>query len=105
MNRKMWKVIAPIEARNGGGKFWSRCGSAFTNKDQSINIYLDTIPVRGEITLQLREITEEELRQNAERRALSPRATESHVADRHAAGFASAPVVAEESFHSNVAPF
>jgi hypothetical protein len=64
----MYKVICPIERRDGG-KFWMRVGSAFTNKDDSINIYLDAVPTRGETTLQLRELTEEELRAGADKRA------------------------------------
>lgn len=68
MLKRMYKVISPIERRDGG-KFWMRCGSAYTNKDESINIYLDAVPVGKEVTLQLRELTEEELRERAEKRA------------------------------------
>jgi hypothetical protein len=68
----MFKVISPIE-KDGGGTFWLRCGSAFVNKDNSINIYLDAMPLRtkqGEgVKLQLRELTDEELRERAEKRA------------------------------------
>lgn len=65
---KMFKVISPIEKQNGT-KFWMRCGSAFTNKDESINVYLDALPLMGkEVTLQLRELTEEDLRERAEKR-------------------------------------
>jgi len=69
LQKRMYKVISPIERRDGG-KFWMRVGSGFTNKDDSINIYLDAIPARGtEITLQLRELTEEDLRQRGEKRS------------------------------------
>jgi hypothetical protein len=55
----MFKVISPVEKR-GGGTFWMRIGSAFTNKDDSINIYLDALPKNFQ--LQLREFDEEDLR-------------------------------------------
>jgi hypothetical protein len=55
----MFKVISPIE-KKGGGQWWMRVGSAFTNKDDSINIYLDAWPKNFQ--LQLRELDEEDLR-------------------------------------------
>src|SRR5689334_5133862 len=70
-NKPRYKVITPIE-RNGA-KYWMRLGSAFTNSDNSINIYLDAVPVtpspKGGLALQIRELTAEELRENAEKRA------------------------------------
>ena len=66
MQKKMFKVISPIERRNGE-KFWTRCGTAFTNKDDSINIYLDVMPLGKDVTLQLRELTEEDLTPRADR--------------------------------------
>jgi hypothetical protein len=70
-NKRIYKVITPIE-RNGA-KYWMRLGSAFTNADNSINIYLDAVPLtpspKGGVTLQIRELTAEELRENAEKRA------------------------------------
>ena len=63
MQKKMFKVITPIEKANGGGKYWMRLGTAFTNKDESINVYLDAIPVnQKEWTLQLREMDEEDFK-------------------------------------------
>lgn len=70
VHKRMYKVISPLERRDGG-KFWQRCGTAYTNKDESINVYLDVIPTKADFTLQLRELTEEELRNNSERRASS----------------------------------
>jgi len=71
-DKRMYKVISPVE-KDGGGTFWLRCGSAFVNKDNSINVYLDALPLRtkpGEgVKLQLREYTDEELRERAEKRA------------------------------------
>ncbi len=55
---RMFKVIVPIEKKDGT-KFWMRVGSAFPNKDASINVYLDAIPV-GQNCLQIREMTDED---------------------------------------------
>ena len=76
--KKMFKVICPME-RNGH-KWWMRVGSGFPNKDDSINIYLDVVPTHAGFTLQLREYTEEDLRQSAERR----NARGGHTGPRHA---------------------
>jgi hypothetical protein len=70
--KRMYKVISPIERKDGSGKYWLRCGSAFLNKDLSINVYIDALPLAGQkdgVTLQLREYTEDELRERAEKRA------------------------------------
>lgn len=63
MQKKMFKVITPIDKGNGKDKYWMRLGTAFTNKDDSINVYLDAIPVnQKEWTLQLREMEEEDFK-------------------------------------------
>jgi hypothetical protein len=90
--RKMFKVLCPMESRTGH-KWWMRLGSAFMNKDASINIYLDAMPTKPGSTLQLREMTDEDIRQSNERRAAFqlPRNTNAvsaagagdHVASRH----------------------
>ena len=67
MTHKKWKVISPIEKKDGSVAYWARLGNAHTNKDESINVYLDTLPTNGK--LQLREFTEDELRERSERRA------------------------------------
>ena len=63
--KKMYKVISPIE-KKGGGTYWIRLGSAFTNRDDSINIYLDAVPApngkSARFELQIRELSEEDLR-------------------------------------------
>jgi hypothetical protein len=86
--KKMFKVLCPMEGRNGN-KWWMRLGTGFPNKDESINIYLDAIPTHAGFTLQLREVTEEDMRQNAERRAaFPPRANVAagHAGVRHEGG-------------------
>ena len=67
--KTMFKVVSPIKKKNGEGDYWMRCGTAFTNKDNSINVYLDAVPTQPQFTLQLRELTEEDFARSAERRA------------------------------------
>ena len=72
-NKRMFKVISPVEKRDGG-KWWMRCGIGYRNKDESINMYIDSLPITAgkdgkPLTLQLREMTEEEMRERSEKRA------------------------------------
>ena len=60
LQKRMFKVLSPIPKKDGG-TYWMRTGSAFTNKDESINVFLDAIP-RGEWKFQLRELDAEDLR-------------------------------------------
>lgn len=69
LQKKMFKVIAPMK-KHDGGTWWLRCGTGFENKDNSINVHIDALPVGQEkITLQIRELTADELRERADRRA------------------------------------
>jgi hypothetical protein len=68
-NKKMFKVMCPIE-RKDGSTFWMRVGSAFPNKDDSVNVYLDVLPANQK--LQLRELTEDDLRERDQRRGARP---------------------------------
>lgn len=52
--RKM--TVFSIKKTSGGGTFWSRAGSAFVNRDGSLNVYLDVLPMHG--TLHLREVAD-----------------------------------------------
>jgi hypothetical protein len=67
--KRMFKVLSPIPKKDGG-TWWMRLGSAFTNKDDSINVYLDAIPKDGKF--QLRELDESDLREREGRRSPSP---------------------------------
>jgi hypothetical protein len=49
---KGWKVVYTVVER-GEKRFWLRVGTAFVNRDQSINVKLDAAPTNG--TLQIRE--------------------------------------------------
>ncbi len=88
MQNKMYKVLTPIMKRDGGSWFM-KIGSGYTNKDDSINLYLDAVPVgvapgKG-MTLQIRELDETDLRQRESRRSggdlAAPSATASHAGE------------------------
>lgn len=69
LQKRTFKVMAAIPKRDGG-HFWMRCGAAHTNKDDSINIYLDVVPKDFKFTL--RELDEEDLRKREAYRASHP---------------------------------
>lgn len=73
VQKKMYKVLTPIQKHDGTGSWFMKIGSGFTNKDDSINLYVDVIPVgiapgKG-MTLQIRELDENDLRQREASRA------------------------------------
>ncbi len=68
--KKMYKVISPVQGKNGDTVYWMRIGSAFENKDDSLNVYLDAFPKTFQ--LQIREITDEDRRRSDELRASRP---------------------------------
>ncbi len=65
-DKRTFKVLAPI-AKQDGGQFWIRCGTAHLNRDNSINVYLDVMPKDFKLTL--RELDEEDLRKREAYRA------------------------------------
>lgn len=72
-DKKMFKILCPIEMKDGG-TYWMRVGNGFENTDGSLNLHLIAMPVAGlakndGIKLQLREYTEAERRERAEKRA------------------------------------
>jgi hypothetical protein len=50
-SRRPWAAYNVVE--KGGRRYWNRVGSAFHNRDGSMNIYLDALPRDGKI--QIRE--------------------------------------------------
>lgn len=51
---KRLDVFTVREAQKEGAKpFWVRVGQAYTNKDGSLSVYLDALPINGK--LQIRE--------------------------------------------------
>src|SRR5688500_17461275 len=67
--QKMFKVIVPIE-RKDGKTHWLRVGTAFPNRDESINLYLDVMPMDKK--LQIRELDEDDLRGRGRRDSNDP---------------------------------
>lgn len=59
MLKKTFKVLAMIPKKDGG-THWIRVGTAYLNKDDSINAYVDAFPREGK--LQIRELDEDDLR-------------------------------------------
>lgn len=59
LQKRTFKVMAAIPKRDGG-HWWMKCGSGHTNKDDSINVYLDAVP--RDLKFTLRELDEEDLR-------------------------------------------
>ncbi|MDB4958170.1 MAG: hypothetical protein JWO36_5739 [Myxococcales bacterium] len=55
-NRKRFDVLQPLE-RKDRGTYWMRVGTAFENRDGSLNLYLDALPLTGK--LQVREARDE----------------------------------------------
>jgi hypothetical protein len=51
--RKPWAAYNIIDRGEGKTKIWSRIGSAWRNRDGSMNIILDSFPLGGK--LQIRE--------------------------------------------------
>jgi hypothetical protein len=64
--KRTFKVMAAIPKRDGG-YWWMRCGAGHTNKDDSINVYLDAIP--RDLKFTLRELDEEDLKRRDAYRA------------------------------------
>ena len=52
-NPKNKRVAYTVVERSEGKSYWLRVGTAFENRDGSLNVYLDAIPVNGR--LQIRE--------------------------------------------------
>ena len=55
---KMLFVYTIVEKENMEKSFWVKIGTAFENRDGSINVYLDAYPVNGK--LHIREKKEEQ---------------------------------------------
>jgi hypothetical protein len=52
-NRRAVFVITERVTQDGSRTFWTRVGAAFDNRDGSVTVKLDALPVSG--TLQIRE--------------------------------------------------
>ena len=58
------KDVFTIVERKDQKPFWLRIGTAFVNKDESLNVYLDALPVNRE--LHIRESKPKEAAEAAE---------------------------------------
>ena len=67
--RKPWAAYNIIDRGEGKTKIWSRIGSAWTNRDGSMNIVLDSFPLGGRL-----QIREDDREPRGERGALAEKA-------------------------------
>lgn len=44
-----WRTVYTIVERSGHKKIWLRIGLAFVNRDGSLNVKLDAVPVSGQL--------------------------------------------------------
>ena len=74
-NGKRFKVLAIMPKSDGSGDYFTRIGTGFENKDSSINLYVDLVPVANgkNIKLQVRELDENDLKK---RESYSSRTTD-----------------------------
>jgi hypothetical protein len=69
-NSKRFKVLAIMPKSDGTGDYFTRVGSAFENKDSSINVYMELLPLgMKQVKLQIRELTDQDLRERDAYRA------------------------------------
>jgi hypothetical protein len=50
-NQGNMKTVYTIVERGPGKSFWTKVGVGFTNRDGSINLHLDAIPVNGRLQI------------------------------------------------------
>jgi len=87
-DQKNMKSVYTVVDR-GGKSFWVRIGVGFTNRDGSLNLRLDAIPVNG--TLQVREWEPYEKRAESPEAATRPRSRPAEGARRNGPGSESTP--------------
>jgi len=98
--RRSYKVLAAIQRFDGQGEWLMRIGSAFQNRDDSINIYLDALPLagsNGKVRLQIRELDATDLARREQYRASHAAAARGH----DPAAFAPPPSVASPATTAN----
>lgn len=60
LQKRMFKVLGIVPKANGTS-YWTRIGTGWLNRDNSINLKMDYYPAQG-IDIQVREMTEDDLR-------------------------------------------
>lgn len=71
--KKRFNVVSPVE-RKDGKTFWVRIGVGYANRDNSINMYLDALPVNQRLQLRIAD-DDEKLASDGSRRPPSVRAS------------------------------
>ena len=71
--------IAYVVTQRGTHKYWTRIGAAFVNRDGSINVKLDAVPVNGEI--HVRDYVPRDEREDMSSPALLKKAGNGHGED------------------------
>ncbi len=59
MTVKIKDVYAVTKRRDGDKTSWARVGVAFVNKDDSINVILDALPVEGRLNIRDRVLKQQ----------------------------------------------
>jgi len=72
-------VYTIVERERDGRKFWVRIGTAFKNRDGSLNVALDALPANG--TLHIREMRNHAVVDGAGEPMHDPAVTEREDAD------------------------
>lgn len=65
-NKKRFNVYSIAQKNNANGAIWARAGTAFTNRDGSLNIYLDVLPLEGQLHLREAVVKRDEAQVPAE---------------------------------------
>jgi hypothetical protein len=81
-NPRGMKLVYTIVERKDGKSFWTRIGAAFTNRDGSLTLKLDAIPIGG--TMQVRD--------------WEPRDADREARASSQAGFGAGPTLARAQF-------
>lgn len=53
-------VVYTVKDKEGGGSWWTKIGTAKKNKDDSLNVYLDALPLDGKLVIRKEEKRERE---------------------------------------------
>jgi hypothetical protein len=76
--RTMKKVLCPMTNEKTNKTYWLRIGSAFPNRDGSLNVYLDAYPANGK--LQIRDMDARDFGRNSFGETDAPPSTEPDAA-------------------------
>jgi len=59
-NKPKYEIFHVRDSNNGGKGYWTKIGAGFENKDGSVNMVFDCIPVDGRCQLRVRQEKQEE---------------------------------------------